>query len=133
MSLVLSLLLLTVTALLEAPTDVGLVERFALLNVVAITMLVARKRTLAARPNLAGGFGQRLATRRVGGERAAPWLAAPAVAGATGFALGASLGPDRGSRTSRVSSAAGRNYLANRRVARSQHAADARSERRAAT
>lgn len=133
MSLVLSLLLLTVTALLEATTDVGLVERFALLNVVVITMLVARKRILAAGHNLAGGFAQRLATRRVGGERAAPWLAAPSVAGATGFALGASLGPDRGSRISRVSSAAGRSYLANRRVARSQHAADARAERRAAT
>ncbi|HUP86844.1 MAG TPA: type IV secretion system protein [Acidimicrobiales bacterium] len=133
MSLVLSLLLLTVTALLEATSAVGLVERFALLNVVVIAMLVARKRILAAGHNLAAGFGQRLATRRVGGERGAGWLAAPAVAGATGFALGASLGPDRGSRTSRVSSAAGRNYLANRRVARSQHAADARSERRAAT
>ena len=133
MSFVLSLLLLTVTALLQATDDVGLVERFALVNVVVIAMLVARKRILAAGHALASGFGQRLATRRVGGERTAPWLAAPTLAGATGFALGASLGPDRGSRTSRATSAAGRNYLANRRVSRSQRSADARADRRAGT
>jgi hypothetical protein len=133
MSFVLSLLLLTVTALLETTDDVGLVERFALVNVVVIAMLVARKRILAAGHTVAGGFGQRLATRRVGGERTAPWLAAPSLAGATGFALAASLGPDRGSRASRATSAAGRNYLANRRVTRSQRAADARAERRAGT
>lgn len=133
MSFVLSLLLLTVTALLQATNDVGLVERFALVNVVVVAMLVARKRILAAGHTLATGFGQRLATRRAGGERVTPWLTAPALAGATGFALGASIGPDRSSRTSRATSAAGRNYLANRRVSRSQRAADARGERRAAT
>src|SRR5581483_11266215 len=133
MSFVLSLLLLTVGALLDGTNDVGLVERFALVNVVVIAMLVARRRILAAGHSLAGSFGQRLATRRAGGDRVAPWLAAPAVAGATGFAVGASLGPDRQSRTSRTASAAGRNYLANRRVTRSQRAADARAERRAST
>lgn len=133
MSFVLSLLLLTVTALLQATDDVSLVERFALVNVVVVAMLVARKRILAAGHNLATSFGQRVAARRAGGERVAPWLTTPALAGATGFALGASLGPDRGSRTSRAASAASRNYLANRRVTRSQHAADARAGRRAAT
>ena len=132
MSFVLSLLLLTVTALLQATTDLGLIERFALVNAVVVAMLVARKRILAAGHTLATTFGQRLATRRAGGERATPWLTTPALAGATGFALGASLGPDRSSRTSRATSAAGRNYLANRRVTRSQRAADARGERRAA-
>jgi hypothetical protein len=133
MSFVLSLLLLTVTALLDATNDVGLVERFALVNVVVIAMLVARRRILAAGHSLAGSFGQRLATRRAGGDRVAPWLAAPADPGATGFALGASVGPDRQSRTSRTASAASRNYLANRRVTRSQRAADARATRRAAS
>lgn len=133
MSFVLSLLLLTVTALLQATDDVGLVERFALVNVVVIAMLVARKRILAAGHTLATSFGQRLAARRVGGERVTPWLTAPSLAGATGFALGASLGPDRNSRTSRAASAASRNYLANRRVTRSQQAADARAQRRAGT
>jgi hypothetical protein len=133
MSFVLSLLLLTVSALLQATDDIGLVERFALVNVVVVAMLVARKRILTAGHTMANGFGQRLASRRAGGERTAPWLAAPALAGATGFAVGASLGPDRQSRTSRAASAAGRNYLANRRVARSGRAAEARAERRAAT
>jgi hypothetical protein len=131
MSFVLSLLLLTVTSLLQATADVGLIERFALVNVAVIAMLVARKRILAAGHTLANGFGQRLATRRVGGERVAPWLSTPALAGATGFAIGSSLGPDRQSRSSRVAGAASRNYLANRRVTRSQRSADARAERRA--
>jgi len=133
MSLVLSLLLLTVTAILGTTRDLGLLERFATVNVVVVAMLIARKRILSAGHTLASGLGQRLATRRLGGERATPWLGAPALGGATGFALGANLGPDRPSRTSRATSAAGRNYLAKRRVARSQGAADARAEHRAGT
>jgi hypothetical protein len=133
MSFVLSLLLLTITALLEATSDLGVIERFALVNTVVVAMLIARKRILYAGHALAGSFGQRLATHRAGGARAAPWLAAPAVAGATGFAIGASVGPDRHSRTSRAASTAGRNLLVSRRARRSQHAADARAERRATT
>lgn len=132
MSVVLSLLLLSVTAVLGASGDLGLVERFALVNMVVVAMLVARKRVLAAGHGLAGALGQRLATRRPGGERTAPWLPAAAVGGASGFAVGAGLGPDRSGRTTRLASAGGRNYLANRRVSRSQHAADARAERRSA-
>ncbi|HEX7196998.1 MAG TPA: type IV secretion system protein [Candidatus Limnocylindria bacterium] len=134
MSFVLSILLLTVNALLEGSDDVGLVERFALVNMAVVAMYVTRKRILAAGHNLAGSVGQRLATRRAGSDRpATPWLANPAVAGATGFAIGAGLGPDRSSRSSRLASAAGRNYLANRRVHRSQRAAEERAQRRAST
>lgn len=132
MSVVLSLLLLSVTAVLAASGDLGLVERFALVNMVVVAMLVARKRVLDAGHGMAGALGQRLATRRPGGERSAPWLPAAAVAGTSGFAVGAALGPDRSGRSARLASAGGRNYLANRRVSRSQHAADARAERRSA-
>lgn len=110
MSFVLSLLLLSVDALLEASADVGLVERFALVTMVVVAMLVARKRVLAAGHNLAAGFGQRLATRRVGGERSTPWGAAPVAAGATGFAVGAAVGPDRPTRTGRAASQAWRDH-----------------------
>ncbi len=130
MSFVLSLLLLTVRALLETSTGVGLVERFALVNMVVLAMFVARRRIISAGHNLAASMGQRLAARRAGGDRVAPWLAAPALAGATGFALGASLGADRSSRTSRLAGAAGRNHLANRRMRHQTHAADRRAERR---
>lgn len=134
MSFVLSILLLTVSALLEGSADLGLVERFALVNMVVVAMYVTRKRILAAGHNLAGSVGQRLATRRVGSDRpSAPWLTSPTVAGATGFAIGAGLGPDRASRSSRLASAAGRNYSANRRVNRSQKAAEDRAYHRAST
>ena len=132
MSLVLSLLLLGVTGALEASGDLGLVERFAVVNTVVVAMVVARKRILAAGHGLANSFGQRLATRRAGGERAAPWLPAAAVGGASGFALAGALGPDRSSRSARLASAGGRNWMANRRLARSQRGAEARAERRTA-
>ncbi len=130
MGFVLSLLLLTIRSLLEASTDVGLVERFALVNMVVVAAFVARRRIIAAGHGMATTVGQRLSSRRAGGERVAPWLAAPAVAGATGFALGASIGPDRASRTSRFAGAAGRNHLANRRMRQQTRAADQRAERR---
>lgn len=129
MSAVLSVLLLTIQALLEASTGAGLVERFALVNVVVVAAFVARKRVISAGHGLAASMGQRLSSRRVGGDRAAPWLAAPAAAGATGFALGAALGPDRPTRTGRLAATAGRNHMANRRVARQGQAAEARANR----
>ncbi len=131
MSFVLSLLLLTIRGLLETSTEVGLVERFALVNMVVLAAFVARRRIINAGHGLAASMGQRLASRRSGGERVAPWLAAPAIAGATGFALGASVGPDRASRSSRFAGTAGRNHLANRRMHRQSKAADERAERRA--
>lgn len=131
MSFVLALLLMSVTAMLEGSSDLGLVERFALVNVGVIAMLVARKRILAAGHGWATTFGQRLASRRAGGQREAPWLAGPAIAGATGFALGASLGPDRNGRSSRLAGSAGRNHLAKRRMRLQGKAADRRADRRA--
>lgn len=131
MSFVLSLLLLTIRSLLEVSTDVGLVERFALVNMVVLAAFIARRRIINSGHGLAASMGQRLAARRSGGDRVAPWLAAPALAGATGFALGASVGPDRMSRGSRMAGTAGRNHLANRRMHRQTKAADARAERRA--
>src|SRR5439155_673518 len=85
---------------------------------------------LAAGHGWATTLGQRLASRRAGGQRETPWLAGPAVAGATGFALGASLGPDRNSRTSRLAGSAGRNHLANRRMRQQRNAGDRRAEQR---
>jgi hypothetical protein len=131
MSFVLALLLMSVTAMLEGSGDLGLVERFALVNVGVIAMIVARKRILAAGHGWATTLGQRLASRRAGGQRETPWLANPVVAGATGFALGSSLGLDRNSRTSRLTGAAGRNHLANRRMRLQGKAADRRADRRA--
>jgi hypothetical protein len=131
MSFVLSLLLLTIRVLLEGSTGVGIAERFALVNVVVLAMFVARKRLITAGHNLAANMGQRLAARRPGGDRGLPWMAAPAVAGATGFALGASLGPDRSSRTSRATASLWRNNSANRRLRRQRRAADRRAGRRA--
>jgi TrbL/VirB6 plasmid conjugal transfer protein len=129
MSFVLSLLLLTVQALLAATTDVGLVERFALLNVVIATMFIARKRILAGGHNLASHLAQRLATRRPGAAPAAAWMAAPAVAGVTGFALGASVGADRPTRSGRLAGAGARNQLANRRLHKHAKAAERRAAR----
>jgi hypothetical protein len=131
MSLVLSLLLLTIRALLEGSEGLGLTERFALIDVAVLAAFIARRRILGAGHHLAATVGQRLATRRPGGDRATPWMAAPAIAGATGFALGASLGPDRTSRTSRLAGTAGRNRMANRRLHKQQKAADRRMEGRA--
>jgi len=124
MSFVLAVLLLIVTAVLQGTAQVGLVERFALLNAVVIAMFVARKRILAAGHNWAGQLGQRLATRHTGMGRRAAWMTTPAVAGATGFALGDAVGLDRGSRTSRLAGTIGRDRLADRRLAR--HSARAR-------
>jgi hypothetical protein len=129
MSFVLSLLLLTVQALLAATTDVGLVERFALLNVVIATMFIARKRILTGGHNLASHLAQRLATRRPSAAPVPGWMAAPAVAGVTGFALGASVGADRPTRSGRLAGAAARNQLANRRVNKHAKAAERRAAR----
>jgi hypothetical protein len=118
MSFVLAVLLMTVTAILEGTQPMGLVERFALLNTVVVAMFVVRKRILSAGHGATAQLGQRLASHRVGGMREAAWMTAPAVAGATGFALASALGPDRGSRTSRLAGTMGRNRLADRRMKR---------------
>jgi hypothetical protein len=129
MSFVLSLLLLTVQALLAATTDVGLVERFALLNIVIATMFLARKRILAGGHNLASHVAQHMATRRPGAAPGPAWMAAPAVAGVTGFALGANVGADRPTRSGRLAGAAARNQMANRRLHQHAKAAERRASR----
>jgi hypothetical protein len=127
MSFLLSLLLLTVQAMLAGTTDASLVERFALLNLTVVVMFVARKRILAGGHNLASQLAQRMSSRRIGGDRAPGWGTAPAVAGVTGFALGASVGNDRPSRSGRLAGTAVRNHQANRRVARQGKAAERRA------
>jgi hypothetical protein len=129
MSFVLSLLLLTVQALLAATTDVGLVERFALLNVVIATMFIARKRILAGGHHIASHLAQRLATRRPGAAPVPAWMAAPAVAGVSGFALGASLGADRPTRSGRLAGTVARDRMANRRLHKHAKAAERRAGR----
>jgi hypothetical protein len=129
MSFVLSLLLLTLQALLASTADVALIERFALINIVIVTMFIARKRILAGGHSLASQVAQRLATRRVGGERSAAWMAAPAVAGVTGFALGAGVGNERPTRTGRFAGTAARNQMANRRLHKHAKAAERRANR----
>jgi hypothetical protein len=126
MSFVLSLLLLTVQALLAATTDVGLVERFALLNVVIAIIFMARKRILAGGHHLASHIALRLATRRPGAAPASAWMAAPAVAGVTGFALGASLGAERPTRSGRLAGTVARDRMANRRLHKHAKAAERR-------
>lgn len=127
MSFLLSLLLLTVQAMLAGTADASILERFALVNLVVVVMFIARKRILAGGHNIASQFAQRMATRRPGGERVAGWTTAPAVAGITGFALGASVGADRPTRTGRLAGTAVRNHQANRRVERQSRAAERRA------
>jgi hypothetical protein len=83
MSFVLSLLLLTIQGLLSAGNDSGIVERFALVNIVVLAMFAARRRILQAGANMAAGIGGKLAPSAPEGG----WLAAGAVGGVTGFAL----------------------------------------------
>jgi hypothetical protein len=82
MSFVLSLLLLTIQALLSAGNDSSLIERFALVNIVVLAMFAARRRILHAGASMAAGIGGRLAPSNPDG-----WLAAGAVGGVTGFAI----------------------------------------------
>jgi hypothetical protein len=83
MSFVLSLLLLTIQALLSAGNDSGIVERFALVNIVVLAMFVARRRILQGGANMAASIGGRLTPSAPEGG----WLAAGTVGGITGFAL----------------------------------------------
>jgi hypothetical protein len=126
MSFVLAMLLVTVTAVLTGTEAVGLIERFALVNTVVIAMFVARKRILTAGHNATAQLGHRLSARRAGGLREAHWMTAPALAGATGFAVGAGIGPDRATRSSRLAGTLGRNHMAERRMRR--HSARARNQ-----
>jgi hypothetical protein len=85
MSFVLSLLLLTIEALLSAGADADLIERFALVNIVVIAMFAARRRVLSAGADLAANIGGRLSPQAM--QEDGGWLAAGAAGGLTGFAL----------------------------------------------
>ncbi|HLM64755.1 MAG TPA: hypothetical protein VK306_10695 [Acidimicrobiales bacterium] len=85
MSFVLSLLLLTIEALLSAGADADLIERFALVNIVVIAMFAARRRVLSAGADLAANIGGRLSPQAMQDDGS--WLAAGAAGGLTGFAL----------------------------------------------
>jgi hypothetical protein len=84
MSFVLSLLLLTIEALLSAGAEADLIERFALVNVVVIAMFAARRRVLSAGADMAANIGGRLSPQA---SQEGGWLAAGAAGGITGFAL----------------------------------------------
>jgi len=88
MSFVLSLLLLTIEALLSAGADADLIERFALVNIVVIAMFAARRRVLHAGADLAANIGGRLSPQAA---QDGNWLAAGTVAGVSGFAVASGL------------------------------------------
>jgi hypothetical protein len=88
MSFVLSLLLLTIEALLSAGADADLIERFALVNIVVIAMFAARRRVLHAGADLAANIGGRLSPQAA---QDGNWLAAGTVGGVSGFALASGL------------------------------------------
>jgi hypothetical protein len=118
MSFVLAVLLMAVSAVLSGTEALGLVERFALVNTVVVATFVVRKRILTAGHTATAQLGHRLAGRRAGGAREAAWMAAPALAGATGFALASNIGSDGRSRSSRMAGNVRRNHLANQRMRR---------------
>lgn len=123
MSFVLSLLLLTIDALLSAGNDSDLVERFALVNIVVLAMFAARRRILHAGANMAAGISARLAPSS-GGQS---WLAAGAVGGVTGFAI-ASSGDGPGRMRAMAASTVATNR-ATRKAQRTTLAAEARGLR----
>jgi uncharacterized membrane protein YgcG len=89
MSFVLSLLLLTVEALLSAGAEADLIERFALVNIVVIAMFAARRRVLHASADLANSIGGKLSPQAVQDD--VNWLAATTVAGVSGFAIASAV------------------------------------------
>lgn len=89
MSFVLSMLLLTVEALLSAGAEADLIERFALVNIVVIAMFGARRRVLHAGADMANSIGGKLSPQAVQDNE--NWLAASTVAGISGFAIASGL------------------------------------------
>ena len=89
MSFVLSMLLLTVEALLSAGAEADLIERFALVNIVVIAMFGARRRVLHAGAEMANSIGGKLSPQAV--QNNENWLAVSTVAGVSGFAIASGL------------------------------------------
>lgn len=125
MSAVLSLLLLSVQVLLSTTADVGMIERFALVNLAVVAMFVARRRIVTAGQQLAAKMGQAGSSTR--GQ--AGWVTPAAAAGASGFGVAKALrDDDRPSASRRAAGTMVRTHQANRRsskmAASSQRRAD---------
>jgi hypothetical protein len=128
MSFVLSLLLLAIQAVLAGDDGGELIERFTLVNLIVITMFIARSRIITAGSQLTNQLGARLSSHRAGGEHSPAWLGAAAAGGVTGFALGSAVGLDPRSRTGRLTSFATRDYMADRRLRRHYRRSERRSQ-----
>lgn len=88
----LAFVLVTSDALLADATS-SLLERFALLVVLAVVLFIARRKVLRGTQTVAGNLGRRLETARIGGTHGSGWMAPAALGGASGFGL-AQLGRD---------------------------------------
>jgi hypothetical protein len=127
MSALLSLMLLSIDALLSAPA-LGMIERFALVNIAVIAMFVARKKIIASGSQLAARVDQGL---RVGPGRGAGvgWGSSPTAAGVSGFGVASSLGTQERPGVTRQTHGAMREQRASRRMDKLSKS----SERRAHT
>ena len=99
MSFLLSVLLLGVRRLLEETADVGLIERFFIVNLCVLVVAIGRRRLLASSQASAGRVADNLTNVRAGGGGAA-WQGPT---GSTGANL---LGVDRGMRYAALGGAA---------------------------
>jgi hypothetical protein len=99
MSFLLSVLLLGVRRLLEETADVGLIERFFIVNLCVLVVAIGRRRLLASSQASAGRLADNLTNVRAGGGGAA-WQ------GPTGSSGANLLGVDRGMRYATVGGAA---------------------------
>lgn len=133
MSMVLSLLLLSVQALLDGTTGLGLIERFTLVNVAIVGVFIVRKRIVASGAQLANQLGQGFRAGGAGGGRGGggAWGSSPAVAGATGFAIGSQLGNDRPGTIQRTAQSRLREHRANARMGKLHKAGDKRAKQAA--
>lgn len=129
MSAVLSLLLLAVQVLLSTTADVGMIERFALVNLAVVAMFVARRRIITAGQQLAARIGQAGSSTR--GQ--AGWVTPAAAAGATGFGVAKALrDDDRPSATRRAAATVVRDQRAKHRSHRMANASQRRADKTAA-
>jgi hypothetical protein len=94
------MLLLGVNRLLEETQDVGLVERFIMVNLAVLVVAMARRRLLASGQASAGRLADNLTNVRIGGG-GAPWQGPSGSAGAN------LLNIDRGLRQGAITAGAG--------------------------
>lgn len=87
---VLSLMLMTVDALLGATNEFPLYARFFLIDMLVVTAIVARKRVLAAGQDFTQHLADRVASRPVGNTAVPTWMGGP---GGPALGPGANMGP----------------------------------------